>query len=84
MSAEYLPADLDALYVLAGLVDAYWSTGGGDAKLAAEIRQQTARFGLSPLDRRRLEWTLDAPEAEAEAPRESAPDPRAGMRLVSG
>ena len=33
---------------------------------AAEIRRQSVRFGLSPIDRRRLQWAMPkAPEASA-------------------
>lgn len=89
MGPEYIESDVDALYMTAALVDAFWVGGGTDHKLGAEIRQQLARFGSTPLDRRRLEWELDreGPE-EPEAPRPDEPprpvvDPRSSMRLVS-
>jgi hypothetical protein len=73
MAPEYIESDLDALYMLASLRDVFWHSGGTDSKLAAEIRQQEARFGATPLDRRRLEWQLDRPGGEEG----SAPDPLA-------
>lgn len=61
MAPEFLQSDLHGLYVLADLVDQYWS----DPKpaLAAEIRLQRQCFGLSPLDRRRLEWEVQRAES---------------------
>ena len=49
--------------------------GGADTKLASEIRLWEARFGLSPIDRRRLEWEV---EQEAESPSEPAGDVTSG------
>ena len=62
MGAEYLESDIDGLYVAASLVDEFWRSGGCDSKLAGEIRLQLARFGTSPIDRRKLEWELERPE----------------------
>src|SRR5229473_267202 len=58
MAAEYLEADKDDLYVLAELRQDFYKvrTPGERQRLAAEIRQQSVRFGLSPIDRRRLQW----------------------------
>jgi len=61
MAEEYLRADVHALYRLALLVDAYWTKP--TAGLAAEIRLQQQAFGLTPLDRRRLEWSIEQVEA---------------------
>jgi len=85
MAPEYIESDIDALYVLASLRDQFWRTGGTDSKLAAEVRLQEARFGATPLDRRRLEWEMERDRDEAKQP-EQLPipmaDPRANMRLV--
>lgn len=35
-------------------------------KLQGEMRQQEMRFGLTPLDRRRLQWTIEQGEAAEE------------------
>jgi hypothetical protein len=61
MAGEYLNADVHALYRLAVLVDAFWRRPS--QALAAEIRLQQQAFGLTPLDRRRLEWTIEQAEA---------------------
>ena len=81
MAGEYLPTDVDGLARLALLVDNYYNDP--DGKLLAEIRLQEARFGLSPVDRSRLQWEVAKGE-EAERKRKppqmqhqpSAKDPR--------
>lgn len=63
MAPEYDESDLHGLYLLAVLVDDFWvhpSQG-----LAAEIRLQRQCFGLSPIDRRRLQWEIDRGESAA-------------------
>jgi hypothetical protein len=86
MAAEFIEADIDALYMLASLKDEFWTRAPGNGKLASEIRQQEARFGLSPLDRRRLEWGLEKPPEDEEPENTEPPapvvDPRKMMRLV--
>lgn len=88
MATQFIDSDVDALFELAALKEAFWS-GGADSKLAGEIRQRAAQFGSTPLDRRRLEWGLEppddgqeggqAPEPGPETPRE---DPRNVLRMV--
>lgn len=56
MRNEFLRADLGALFRLAILVDMFWKTG--DLATAREIRLVEREFGLTPLSRRRLEWTV--------------------------
>jgi len=89
MGPEYIESDVDALYITAGLVEAYWRAGGTDGRLAAEIRQEMARFGGSPLDRRRLEWGLEQPDDETgrsttptPEPEKPRDDPRNVLRMV--
>lgn len=53
---EYLRADLGSLFRLVFLVDQFWKRGS--LSLATEIRQLEREFGLTPLSRRRLEWTV--------------------------
>lgn len=98
MREEYVQADTHSLYQLAVLVDMFWKAEKlRDALvLAAEIRMSGQRFGLTPLDRRRLQWTVaTTEEATAKAERtkagrapESAPvpvkDPRRFLRAVDG
>jgi hypothetical protein len=60
MAAEWLPSDVHGLAMLAKLVDGYWSTDDARVRLAlaGEIRLQGRCWGLSPQDRRRLEWSI--------------------------
>lgn len=94
MAGEYDDTDRHGLAMLALLVDSFWRTtqgGEGDPlKLLAEIRQQSQRYGLSPIDRRRLQWEIERTE-EAKvrgerrrtATRPATPgDPRATLRAV--
>lgn len=60
MAAEFEPSDVHGLLMLAVLVDQFWTDPSKD--LAAEIRLQRAAFGLTPLDRRRLQWEIDRGE----------------------
>ena len=60
MSAEYHSSDRHALLVLAVLMDGFWNDP--TTTRAAEIRQQRQAFGLTPYDRRRLEWTIETAE----------------------
>ena len=57
MAPEYDDSDLHGLYVLAALVDDFWNNPS--QQVAAEIRLQRQCFGLSPIDRRRLQWEID-------------------------
>jgi hypothetical protein len=63
MASRWLETDRDALGRLAVLWDDF--NRKPDVRLMAEIRQQEARFGFSPLDRSRLSWEIaKADEAE--------------------
>lgn len=88
MAPEFDQAtDLPELLRLARLVDAYNYTDEPKLmiQLMAEIRLQRQCFGLTPLDRRRLQWEIaKGDEAESRtkarrAPRAASPkaDPRA-------
>jgi hypothetical protein len=87
MAAEYLPTDVDGLARLAILIDGFYKMP--NSKLMAEIRLQEARFGLSPVDRSRLQWEVQKGE-EAERKRRprqsqhtpSAKDPRGILGVV--
>lgn len=90
MSKEYHSSDRHALFILAALMDQFWTSPS--TKLAGEIRQQRAAFGLTPYDRRRLEWTIETAEgAKAQGQRRRsdtgpaappAPEPASDPRLV--
>lgn len=70
MAGEYLPTDIDGLARLAILIDNYYQfPKDKNAKdWLGEIRLQEARFGLSPVDRSRLQWEIQKGE-EAEKKR---------------
>lgn len=56
MSHLFLEADIPVLFRLLILVNRFfWN---GSLKVAAEIRMLEREFGLTPLSRRRLEWTV--------------------------
>jgi hypothetical protein len=57
MAEQFLEADRHALFRLALLVDLFWR--GPSKELAAEIRLEQQAFGLTPIDRRRLQWTVE-------------------------
>lgn len=90
MAPEYDSSDIHGLYLLAALVDAFWLAPSKD--LAAEIRLQRQSFGLSPMDRRRLQWEIERTEeaqdrgakrrgTQARPPAAGA-DPRQVLRAV--
>lgn len=60
MAVEFAAVDEHALAMIAVLVDDFWTEP--NRQLAGELRLQLARFGLTPLDRRRLEWTIEQAE----------------------
>src|SRR4051812_47278145 len=61
MAPEFDDSDKHGLFALAMLVNDFWSADEVRTRrdLAAEIRQQSQRFGLSPIDRRRLQWEIE-------------------------
>ena len=84
MAPEFLQADVHGLILLADLVNRYWLEPS--TALAAEIRLQRQCFGLTPIDRRRLQWEVKRVEA-ADKKRPAAPaapvkDPRALLTVV--
>lgn len=81
MATEFLDSDVrGGLYVLAELYQALWAgEQKGLAQVAAEIRQQEIRFGLSPIDRRRLQWEVEKGEQADERTQR-----RRGLRSVEG
>lgn len=89
MAVEYLEADLKGgLSLLAELYQLAIQATSVKAvsTLAAEIRQQEARFGLSPFDRKRLSWTVEV-DATGERsgsvkPARRGKDPRGVLSLV--
>jgi hypothetical protein len=94
MAPEFADSDFHGVARLAYLVDAYYRAADADdarlmLSLSAEIRLQGQSFGLTPIDRRRLQWTIEQGEAaeekttqrrkaraETKKPRAVAADPR--------
>lgn len=68
MAPEYDDSDVHGLYALAMLVNAFWY--GPSTGLASEIRLQRQCFGLSPIDRRRLQWEIDQGEKAEQSTRQ--------------
>lgn len=64
MAPEYDYSDVHGLFMLAALMNQFWESP--NAALAAEIRLQRQAYGLSPLDRRRLQWSIEQGEEAAE------------------
>lgn len=90
MASQWLETDIDALGRLALLWDEFYRAPS-DSKVMAEIRLQEQRFGLSPLDRSRLQWEVSrAGEAEqkqdrrreTQQKRTGTHDPRHALRVV--
>ena len=90
MSSQWLDTDTDALGRLALLWDAFYQSPG-DSKVMAEIRLQEQRFGLSPLDRSRLQWEIGRADeadlktqrrAQASQKRTGTHDPRHLLTVV--
>ncbi len=96
MASEYLDADMKGgLYLLADLHQARWVGRNDPAVLravAAEIRLQEVRFGLSPIDRSRLRWEVAKGDkagdeikrrrwAEEARPKAPVADPRSVLKL---
>ena len=91
MASELLRVDIHELYMLAELKQQF--ALHHTSVLAAEIRLQRQCFGLTPLDRRRLEWSVEqVEEAKEKRQRKKAPmvepapavenDPRRLLQVV--
>lgn len=91
MAPEYDASDRHGLFILAALVDQFWTAP--TKELAAEIRLQRSCFGLSPIDRRRLQWEIERAEDAQDRgrgrresttpPAGPVPDPRSLLTVVS-
>lgn len=86
MAGEYLKVDVHGLFRLAMLVNRFWM---GDPSVAAEIRLTGQRFGLSPFDRRQLQWEIARVEErergrQPQPPTEPVADPRELLFAVEG
>lgn len=92
IAPELIQVDRHGLFVLAELVEQFWEDP--DPKLAAEIRLQRQNYGLSPMDRRRLQWEVDRVtearekrkkrDERADKVKRKRTDPRKVLRMVKG
>lgn len=96
MSSQFCASDKHGMYRLLYLVNRFWKLTERNperVKLSAEIRQLESKFGLSPLDRRRLQVEIERGEEAEErttqrqarrtsARRKPGEDPRAALRAV--
>lgn len=64
MVSEYIQSDTHGLFMLADMMDRYYREP--TAALATEIRLQRQCFGLTPIDRRRLQWEIERGEEAQE------------------
>lgn len=87
MATKWIDSDFGGLYKLALLNDQYFNTG--DLEVMKEIRLQEPRFGLTPLDRSRLQWEIVTDHAGTVKPVTStkgrsstSDDPRGFLRGV--
>lgn len=64
MAPEFDSSDSHGLVALAMLTEDFWRAANAfeRIRIAGEIRQQGQRFGLSPIDRRRLQWEIERSE----------------------
>lgn len=94
MAPEYDESDRHGLFALARLVNDFWTAESARerAALSAEIRLQRQCFGLTPIDRRRLQWEIERTEEAQDKgkkrrsqpkPKDERPDPRSVLRSVS-
>lgn len=92
MAPEYDESDRHGLFILATLIDTYWKQPS--AALAGEIRLQRQCFGLTPIDRRRLQWEIERTDeaqdkgrkrrtSTTDKPTRKRTDPRAALRAVT-
>ncbi|MBN1954281.1 MAG: hypothetical protein JW900_04435 [Anaerolineae bacterium] len=88
LAEAYLEVDRHALYRLAMLVDMFWQEPS--KALAAEIRLEQQAFGLTPVDRRRLEWSVEVEQEQrgrimrAPADADAGEDPRNVLKVAFG
>lgn len=96
MSTEYHESDRHQVIVLAMLMDDFFTAESRTMRttISAEIRQHRTAFGMTPYDRRRLEWTIEQAEGAKESGKSrrerqgavqpvAGSDPRSVLRAVN-
>jgi hypothetical protein len=56
MASQYVEADVAGLFRIVVLTQSFLATP--TPAISAELRQLSFNYGLSPMDRRRLQWTI--------------------------
>jgi len=95
MRTEFTDADREGLMMLALVVNDFFTARNPRERLLslAEVRLQSVRYGLSPIDRRRLQWEVEHTDeavrrgrrqrgeaaAAVPVPAAQSEDPRAGL-----
>ncbi len=74
MAPEYDDSDIHGLYLLAALVNGFWMNPS--QALAGEIRLQRQCYGLTPIDRRRLQWEIERADEAVDKGRKRKPNPK--------
>lgn len=88
VAGNFLRVDRHGLFRLAILVDRYWresDAGLGVRELGAEIRLQQQAYGITPLDRTRLQWEVEHPKEQEKPEADEAPpvlDSRTVLRAL--
>lgn len=84
MAARYVSADVHGLYIVVELLEGFWRHPSPE--FAREVRLSSQPFGLNPLDRRRLQWEIVAPEKlgrrSVDVPAKPPQDPRKVLAMV--
>lgn len=80
MASRWLESDIEGLYLIAVLRNEFFTRP--TPTVAGEIRQQETRFGLSPIDRRRLDWRITGPQSEVPVPEEQEQPEERDTRVV--
>jgi hypothetical protein len=91
MANEYDQSDLTGLYILATLIEIFWTMDPTRVKvraeLAGEIRLQRRAYGLDPMSRRSLQWSVEQVEAAQDSGRarraKKGSDPRLSQPIVN-
>lgn len=71
MAKQFLSADKHSLYRLLLMVQEFWRRP--NVELSKDIDKAQQAFGLTPLDRRRLEWVIENPAPKQPSTRDRRP-----------